>query len=230
MQVKYFILALTFILSGTTLAGEKDLYDFLWLDPDKSVYVLQNKIYPKDNSYYVDIGYLSNFTSSFQDTNGAQIKAGYYFKEEWAIEIAHMKYNNSDNAAFKSVQSVAGLEPFIRRPLSSTSVYLIWSPFYGKINTFNKIYYFDWSFGLGSGAYNMESNLDTAKLASENKYESESYTPVQLKTTLKFHINRNLHLGLEFINTNFQSNTPKDPDTKSWDQNNDLVFSIGASF
>ena len=230
MQVKYFILALTFILSGNLLAGEKDLYDFLWLDPDKSVYVLQNKIYPKENSYYVDLGYMMNFTSTFQETSGAQIKAGYYFKEEWAVELAHMKYSNSDNSALDSVKVVAGLEPFIRRPLSSTSLYLIWSPFYGKINTFNKIYYFDWSFGIGSGVYNMESNLDTAELASENKYESESYTPVQLKTTLKFHVNRNFHVGLEFINTNFQSNTPKDPNTKSWDQNNDLVFSIGASF
>ena len=28
-------------------ASEKDLYNFLWLDPDKKVYVLQNKIHKK---------------------------------------------------------------------------------------------------------------------------------------------------------------------------------------
>ncbi len=76
----------------------------------------------------------------------------------------------------------------------------------------------------------MESNLDTAELKDEDRFEEETYTPVQLKTTLKFHINRNFHIGLEFLNTNYQSNTPKNKNTKSWDQNNDLIFNIGASF
>ena len=76
----------------------------------------------------------------------------------------------------------------------------------------------------------MESNLETAELENEDRYDDESYTPLQLKTSLKFHINKNLHIGLEFINTNYQANTPKNPNTKSWDQNNDIIMSIGASF
>ena len=51
------------LFSQTLKAGERDLYDFLWLDPDKSVFVLQNKLYPKDGSLYFELGYLSNITS-----------------------------------------------------------------------------------------------------------------------------------------------------------------------
>lgn len=230
MQLKRFFFILVSIISVNCFAGEEDLYDFLWLDPDKSVYVLQNKLHPKDNSLYLDLGYLMNMTSTFQETNGAQIKVGFFFSEEWALEFSHLKYSNSDNSTLDSVKVVAGLAPFVRRPLSSSTIFAVWSPFYGKINTFNQIYYFDWSFGVGTGVYTMESNLDTAELASEDRFEEETYTPLQLKTTFKFHINRSLHIGLELLNTNFEASTPKNPNSKSWDQNNDLIFSIGASF
>lgn len=232
MLKRYLFLFIVLISQSVSIhAGEEDLYDFLWLDPDKSVYVLQNKVYPKNKTFYADIGYLGlNLTSTFQNTNGAQFKAGYFFKEEWAIEASFLKYSNSDNTALDGVEAVSGVVPFIRRPLSSMSVFLIWSPFYGKINTFNKIYYFDWSFGVGTGQYTMESNLETAELASEDRYETEQYTPLQLKTNLKFHLNKNIHLGIEFLNTNYQANTPKNPNNKSWDLNNDVIFSIGASF
>ena len=82
MKKVWGILLLT-IFSLSAQAGENDLYDFLWLDPDKSVYVLQNKIYPKDNSFYLDISYGTGLSGDFQDTNGAGIKGGYYFAEEW---------------------------------------------------------------------------------------------------------------------------------------------------
>jgi len=68
-------------------AGEKSLYDFLWLDPDKKVYVLQNKLYKKEHSFFFDAGYLLNFTSKFQETSGFKINGGFYFHEEWGIEL-----------------------------------------------------------------------------------------------------------------------------------------------
>lgn len=230
MRFSWLIILMTFLNSSLLFAGEEDLYDFLWLDPDKSVYVLQNKIHPKTKSLYVDLGYLMNLKSTFQDTYGAQIKLGYFISEEWGIEFDYMKYSNTDNSTLDSVKVVAGLAPFVRRPLSSMSVFAIWSPFYGKINTFNKIYYFDWSFGVGVGTYTMESNLKTAELKSQDKFEEENYTSINLKSSLKFHLNRSLHIGIEIFNTNFESNSPKNPNSTSWDQNNDLIFSVGASF
>ena len=220
------------VISVNSFAGEKDLYEFLWLDPDKSVYVLQNKVHEKDKSFYVDLGYAANQTSNFQDTAGAQLRAGYFFKEEWAVEFQYMQWTNSDNTAFESVGAVNGAEPFVVRPVSSASVFLVWSPFYGKINTFNEIYYFDWSFGVGTGQFNIESSLDSnvENPNDPNVYKDETLVPVQLKTNVKFHINKRVHLGVEFLNTNFQTASPSSPNTEKWRQNNDLIFSLGGSF
>ena len=136
-MVKVRIVGILFSLfiSLNTIAGENDLYDFLWLDPDKSVYVLQNKIYPKDKSFYVDLGFVSNITSTFQDSNGGALRAGYHFHEEWAVEFGHIQYSNSDNNALDAVEFTTGSTPFVRKPVSSTSLFLIYSPSYGKINT-----------------------------------------------------------------------------------------------
>lgn len=76
----------------------------------------------------------------------------------------------------------------------------------------------------------MESNLDTAESKTEDIYKSETYNPIQFKTGLKFHINKNLHFSVDYINSNFEATTPKNPDSKSWSNINDIVFSIGASF
>lgn len=224
-------MALSFGIVPFAYGEETDLYDFLWLDPDKKVYVLQNKIFPKTKTIYFDIGYVTNDSSEFQDTNGGQVRIGYFFNEVLGIELNHAQYGSSNNSAYESVKAVNGLEPFIRRPLTSTSLFAIWSPFYGKINTFNKIFYFDWYFGLGTGAYKMETNLEkVVDPSTPSQFETESFVPIQLKSGLKFHINRRLHLGVEFINTNFQAGSAENPNADDWKQSNDLIFSMGVSF
>jgi outer membrane beta-barrel protein len=230
IRIPVILIVLVLIFSVKTFAGEKDLYDFLWLDPDKSVFVLQNKVHPKVNSIYLDIGYVTSTSSTFQDTTGGQLQFGYFFTEQFAIEANYITYSNVNNSAHDGVQIVAGLAPFVRRPISSASLFLIYSPFYGKINTFNRIFYFDWAFGIGSGQYKMESNIDTAESKTENTFKTENYTPIQLKTNFKVHINKSLHIGVEYLNTNFQAGTPKDKGASKWTQSNDLIISVGVSF
>lgn len=212
-------------------ASEKDLYDFLWLDPDKKVYVLQNKIYPKTNSFYVDIGYAQNMTGEFQDTTGGQLKAGYFWNEEFAVELNHLQFGSQNNSAYNGIRAVNGAEPFIRRGIKTTSLFLIWSPFYGKINTFNKIFYFDVYFGAGSGSMTMESNLDSVtKKDTKSQFKTETFVPVQFKTGAKLHINRHVHVGIEFMNNNFQAGSAENPNSNKWRQSNDFIFSVGVSF
>lgn len=230
-KIKSFAVILSAVYSITTIAGESDLYDFLWLDPDKSVYVLQNKIYPKTKSIYLDFGYITGLTSAFQDTAGGQLKAGYFINEDWAVEWNYMQYSNVDNSTHDNVEYVSSTVPFVRRPISSNSVYAIWSPFYGKINTFNKIYYFDLSFGIGTGIYTMESNLKTANDPNTNTFETETYTPIQLKATTKFHVNKFMHVGVEFLSTNYNAKAdPSNEKATKWKRNNDIIFSFGVSF
>ena len=212
-------------------AGEKSLYDFLWLDPDKKVYVLQNKLYKKEYTWYADVGYLSNFTSKFQDTRGFQIKTGYYFHEEWGIELFYNQYANSNNDEMSSIKHVNGVEPFMRKFNSTYGALLVWSPFYGKINTFNKIFYFDWSFGAGIGQISSESNLKSAAIFSQQStFEKEKHTAGILKTNVKFHVTENVHVGIEYMWTGYSAPGPKNPQKDNLRSNSDLIFSVGFSY
>lgn len=215
-------------------AGEKSLYDFLWLDPDKKVYVLQNKIYKKEHTLYLDVGYLTNFTSTFQDTKGLSLKTGFYIHEDWGLEIFYNQYSNQNNDNWSNVRNINGADPFVRRFNSSYGAMAIWSPFYGKINTFNKIFYFDWSFGLGVSKINAESNRKTVEVTTQkSSYDKETYNALAWKTNMKFHLTENVHLGVEWMQQHYNAPGPNRNGRASKDSlrnNQDLIISVGFSY
>lgn len=224
-------------ISNKTHAGEKSLYDFLWLDPDKKVYVLQNKLYKKEKTFYADLGYIANFTSKFQDTRGVSAKVGYFLNEDWGVEVFYNQYMNSDNDDWRNVRKINNSDPFVRRFKNSMGAMAIWSPFYGKINTFNKIFYLDWSFGIGLAKASTESNKSTvATTFQDSVYESESYTALAWKTQVKFHLQENIHLSVEWMQQHYSAPGPKPPGagaklpSPSLRSNQDLILSIGFSF
>lgn len=220
--------------SKESLAGEKSLYDFLWLDPDKKVYVLQNKIYKKEHTFYLDVGYLTNFTSTFQDTTGFSGKAGFFVHEDWGLEVFYNQYKNENNDNRENVRNINGADPFVRRINSSYGAMAIWSPFYGKINTFNRIFYFDWSFGVGFAKMAAESNRKTVDDANlESSYESESYNAAVWKTNVKFHLRENIHLSLEWMQHHYSAPGPNRNGKEASEtlrNNQDLILSVGLSF
>ncbi len=212
-------------------AGEESVYDFLWLDPDKAVYVLQNKIHKKESSLYVDVGYLSSLTGAFQDTNGVAVKAGYYFHEEWAVEMMYLGYNNRKNDNYRNVQLLNTGVPFVRRPESTLGAGIVWSPFYGKINTFNKIVYFDWSFGAGLAQVRTSSNLKSVTTSgAQDSYKIETNTGAYLKSAFKFHLNQHWHLGVEWVGTYYKAPGPKNPTQDKVRSQNDLILQVGWSY
>ncbi len=228
---------LTLLISSMiheTYATEKDLYDFLWLDPDKQVYVLQNKIHKKEHSVYLNVGYGLGLSSNYQDTSMLHANTGFYLNEEWAIEGLYTSYTNKNNEALVNLGKITGTVPFIRKTKSNYGLIVKWSPFYGKINTFNEIFYFDWSFGAGLGKLNTESNKDVVSTPSiANRYTAESYTSLLVKTELMFHASKNVHLGLGLIMNNYKAPGPtinSRPGEDKIRNNMDAVLSIGVSF
>jgi outer membrane beta-barrel protein len=226
------ILASTFL--QTSYAAEDDLYDFLWLDQDKKVYVLQQKVYQKKHSFYANLGFGFNQTNDFFDSTLFNLTTGFYFNEEWALELNYNTYSNKINDTYKALGYLNGSIPFSRQLLNTYGVMAIWSPFYGKVNTFNKIFYFDWNIGAGISIVNSESNKDTAENNSTaDIYTKENYTGFNLKTGLKFHVTKRIHVGADIQILYFQApGVVKTgvPVTKKWRSNTDVVFSIGMSF
>jgi outer membrane beta-barrel protein len=228
------ISTMTVGIPTVTVATEKDLYDFLWLDPDKKVYVLQNKVHKKEHTIYAFLGAGMGLSSTFQDTSLIHGNVGYYLNEEWAIEVLYSGYSNKDNEAFENLKRLNGSIPFTRKIKNNYGAIAKWSPFYGKINTFNKIFYFDWSFGLGLGKLNSESNAATVgNPAQANNYSSESYTSVIGKTELTVHATKNIHLSLGLIMNNYKAPGPtinNKPGISKIRNNLDSVLSVGFSF
>ena len=180
------------ILSARNVAGgEKDKYNYLWLDPDKSVYVLQNKEFEAKNTFYTDLGYIRGISPKFQDVKGFKLDFGYHLNEEWSLELFYNNYSNSDNQTYKNVQIINGGEPFVRRINSTYGAMAVWSPFYGKINTFNKIYYFDWSFFSSHSTQLTNFHLGSVNSLGLKKLDFSNFC---CKLVLKSKIKQRIHL------------------------------------
>jgi outer membrane beta-barrel protein len=229
------LLATLLVAPALAEASEDSLYDFLWLDPDKKVYVLQNKVYKKKNTGYANLGYVYSLTPDYFDTRGFHLSTGWYFHEEWAIEGYFNKYSNSPNTTFDNLKGVNGVTAFSRQFNSTVGLMGVWSPFYGKINTFNKIFYFDWSVGAGVVRINSESNEKTvASTTTADSYNKETYTGAIVKTGLRFHATKKMHINMDFHRTIYSAPGPtpvlNGTGKDKWWGNTDLIFSIGFSF
>lgn len=227
-------LLLVFIALSPQLKASGDLYDFLWLDPDKKVYVLQNKVYEKKRRTYFNLSYISGQSSSFFKSRGIGGLVGHYLTEEISVEVFYNKYSNSKTETYENLVRINGVEPFSRQINQNLGVMALWSPFYGKVNTFNKIFYFDWSLSLGVGQIKTQSNANTAADPdTPNVLEDESYTSFNAKTGVRFHATRNVHLGIDYQRSHFRAPGVKfedRPQETKWRSHSDIVFSIGFSF
>ena len=235
------LIALVLGPASTLQASEKHLYDFLWLDPDKKVYVLQKKVYKKKRTFYANIGYLSGLDSDYLDVSGFLLGLGYYLNEQWAIELSYHLYSNKDNETQKNLLKIDKIKghPFIRKFEHKVGGMIRWSPFYGKINTFNKIIYFDWSFGLGGGKLGAKTNARfVANPDPElDEFESESFSALFLKTAFRIYINKRFHVGMEYHRNYYERAGPyldSEPGSKPINKKlrfyGEAIFLTGLSF
>ncbi|MCY4645193.1 MAG: hypothetical protein OXB88_11300 [Bacteriovoracales bacterium] len=233
---KWPILLLTFLWTFALWGAEDHLYDFRWLDPNKKVYVLQNKIYKRRHTFFSHVGWLSGLTSNFQEVTGIQGAFGFYIGEEWALELSYHQLTNTDNQDMKNLKIIEeDLFPFIRKIETKKGLTLLFSPFYGKINLFNKIIYFDWSFGLGLDLLDTTSNAKTVAIdTAKNMFETRSLSSLLAKTSLRIYLSRTFYTGMEFHRNYYQAEGPHpEGGPVPADQlryNDDLIFFFGVSF
>jgi outer membrane beta-barrel protein len=138
-----------------------DEYNFKWLDPDKKIYVLQNRRYQKTGHALFSVTGGPDFGGNAYETSWSVTpRLNYFFNESWGIEFFFTASSNSPNNTFAALQNTgAPVFPVIRKLTSEYGGLLYWSPWYAKINVFNEILYFDWLFGVGAGE--IESSLVT---------------------------------------------------------------------
>lgn len=225
------LISLGAMLVNPAWSAEDSVYDFLWLDPDKSVYVLQNKTYKKEKTFGVDVSLLKKTGDEFQTTYGIDLKANYYFTEEFGLEAFYTHYSNSENDTYDNLKrAIPTREPFMRKMNSAMGAMVLYSPFYGKVNTFNKIFYFDWNFGLGLAQLDTESNISSVLIVNkENIFESKTFTAIAMKTAFKVHLSRRTTIGLEVRNFMYKGDTPGNGPKQNVNST-DLMIGLGIKF
>ena len=231
-KIKKIIISILCMYSYQIYADEKSLYEFKWLDEGEKVYVIQNKEHIKAGGIGIDFSLIDNNSSPYQDTTGMSVALTYYLSENWSFDFTYKKYNNSDSADLTNLLNAYDTEvkPLIRRIDAAKLVHINWIPFYGKINTFNKIFFFDWGLGLGYGQFDTAGNYETFLEESVSlTLKEEVDTGFNFRSFLKFYTRSSLTLGFEYNLTGV--NTIKDKNgTKEILYFNDIMATIGFIF
>lgn len=196
------------LLSSVASANEKSLYNFSWLDNDKEIYVLQNRKFRKVDNFYIGGTLAYNLSQDFLDVFGGTARAGYFFSENWGIEGVFAGNSSTESDTAKGVKA-QGAFPFYRDIKSYMGAMAMWSPFYSKINTFNKVFYFDWQFGLGVASIATEDNrklFDSSIPASEQtKLTAENSIGALWSTGFRFYINEHWSARLDITGVSYKA-------------------------
>ena len=226
-------------LGGQALALEGDTYSFEWLDPDKEVYVLQNRKFRKKGRLYLDVGGGVTTSGAFVDSQAIQGRIGYFARESLGFEFIYSKNDGEENDTAKSVRNIgggAGSAPFRRIVDNYLGGMLMWAPFYSKINTFNTIIYADWLLGLGYAKLEENNNqLEILSGGDESSVTNESHDGFLWNLGMKIYLTRSLEFRFDLTTVFYEANeiagvNGEESSKKIWHSNWDAVASIGYSF
>ena len=165
------VLLCLFTIQG--FAASSSVYDFSWLDKDKEVYVLQNRKFRKDSKIYVSGTLGKNINKSFIDGTAITLRAGYFFHEDWGIEVVYSMNSGKENSTADAVKAQSSV-PFYRKTKSYMGAMAMWSPFYSKLNMFNQIFYYDVIFGIGLASVTQEDNREAFKVIDSTALTTET--------------------------------------------------------
>lgn len=234
MQNILWLLA-TLLLSGTVIADEKSLYEFSWLDKDKEIYVLQNRKFRKDGKVYIGGTLGKTLNGAFIDAYGASVRGGYFFSEDWGIELIYGKNSGQESDTAKGVKE-QGAVPFYRKVDTYMGGMLMWSPFYSKINTFNKIFYYDWQFGLGVATITTKDNRTKFDVPPSDTLTSDSSMGAIWNTGFRFYLSESWSVRIDFTGMHYKADRQRKPTggsqikSSSMYSNFDLGLGLNYSF
>lgn len=205
-----------------------DDYSFDWLDPDKKIYVLQNRRYQKARHILLSGLFGSGFSDAFRSVRDVDLRGAFYLTEEWGIEMLFASFFNSENSTFQALKtSSPNALPVVREFKSQVGAMLHWAPWYAKINVFNTILYFDWYFEVGGGTTQIDRDRRTS-LSANPDVVSESFFTFFAGTGHQFHLSQNWVVRLDFLGAFFKAPLFGDQGEDTWYSR--YRFSAGIGF
>lgn len=234
-----FVFLLTAFTNGNALANEPaeeqtDEYDFSWLDPEKKIYVVQNRKYTKGGKLELALTGGFGVGEPYRTRRTVMPRLFYYINEQFGIG-AFMGFNSStENSNVEALRAVATRKPAVRDIQNMVGGSVMWIPFYGKINMFNQILYLDWHLEAGVGQVASELDLNTLRDGNPILSESSHFS-YHWGTGQKFFITRNFAARLDFLAVYYRAASGVDGSVTSVqgsaEDNYDNYFvTLGASY
>lgn len=187
--------------------SERDEYDFSWLDPDKKIYVVQNRKYLKGGRFELSTNYGVGMGETYRTQRQWNVRGTFYFSEHWGLSGIWFNNFNNENETMAQLKNVSNVVPGVRDTNRYFGGSLWWLPFYGKINLFNQIFYIDWHFELGFGSAQTEIDINTRATGSP-VIEESSHGAFHWGSGWKFFINRHWHWRLDYLATYYKAPNP----------------------
>lgn len=203
-------------------------YSFNWLDPDKKIYVLQNRRYTKANRVMISAMAGVGVSNPYRDTYSFDPRVAYYFSESFGIEVFHTMFSNSENSTLEALKqavgTVAGVLPVVREIKTQYGALAHYVPWYAKINVFNQILYFDWYFSGGVGQLGTDVITQTTTTGPKIA-NTQNLFGVFLGTGHQYHLNESLTVRLDFSGAFYQAPIFGNTGEENWFSN--YTFGIG---
>lgn len=230
MKKLFISLLATLVLSSFVMAAENSVYDFSWLDQDKEIYVLQNRKYRKDDSLYLSLVGGKTTSGAFIDAQTYQGRIGYFFTENFGVELLYAKTQSKTNTSFSDINRIANT--YYRKVENYMGGMVLWSPFYAKINTFNKVIYFDWIFGLGGAKVETKNNKQKLINPTDDRLTSENHTALMWGTGPRFYLSEHWSIRLDLTAFHYKANKQLDTNLEKSTRfsNYDLTAGVNFSF
>lgn len=205
-----------------------DEYNFKWLDPDKKIYVLQNRRYLKADHAMVSLTGGPGWSNPYRNTLSLTPRFAYYFSEAFGIEFFYSATNNSENNTYKAlVNTNTNVLPVIREIKGEFGGMLQWVPWYAKINVFNQILYFDWYFAGGAGTA-LTRTLTVTNGATTSVDESKFAAFVE--SGMIYHISEVFKVRMDVMGDYYRAPIYGTSGDNAWFANYKFELGIGAMF
>lgn len=215
----------------------KKLEDKYWSAKDEDYGVIQNRTFSKEGKFYVSGAWGSLINDPFSNSKGFGLFAGYYFTEDFGVEVNYITLNPSQSDSLNAYSTLAAnIKPNYNVLTSYYNVSLAYTPFYAKMSFMNKaILYFDMgaTIGLGMANYN-QMTLDKdggGSVIGENKV-AQSTPQLEIGVMQQLFLSKNFAFRMDIKNIFYNSkilqyNVPNGqtfhPEVSSKTQNDTLI-------
>ena len=209
--------------------GDDDEYNFSWLDPDKKVYVLQNRKYRKKMRFGISLSGGANMNNPYRTEYLGLPRASFWILETLGIEAFYGLFSNSDNSNLTALKNASPTAlPFVRETRNYLAMVATWAPFYAKINFFNKILYFDWFFNAGAGQVGTAVDQNR-RAGNASSFVTENLFGFFYGTGQNFFVTKHILVRWDLIGHAYSA-TGADNVTKSLRANYDFALGLGYLF